>query len=52
MRDKFKRTVDSSYTSRLMRTLMKSSYLIMDEVGRCTFDHACTNLFFDAIDRR
>lgn len=31
---------------------MKPSCLIVGEVGRCTFDKACTDLFFDIIDRR
>lgn len=31
---------------------MKPSCLIVDEVGRCTFDKACTDLFFDVVDRR
>lgn len=33
-------------------TLVKPTCLIVDEVGRCTFDRACTDLFFDVIDRR
>ena len=32
--------------------LVKPSCLIIDEVGRCEFDEANTNLFFDIIDRR
>ncbi|MGN8821070.1 ATP-binding protein [Atopobiaceae bacterium HCP3S3_A4] len=32
--------------------LVKPTCLIVDEVGRCTFDRACTDLFFDVIDRR
>ena len=39
-------------TSRVVSTLVKPSCLIVDEVGRCTFDEACTNLFFDVVDRR
>ena len=33
-------------------TLVKPSCLIIDEVGRCVFDEANTNLFFDIVDRR
>jgi len=33
-------------------TLARPSCLIVDEVGRCVFDRACTDLFFDVIDRR
>ena len=29
-----------------------NNHLIVDEVGRCTFDKACTDLFFDVVDRR
>ena len=30
----------------------RPSCLIVDEVGWCTFDKACTDLFFDVVDRR
>ncbi len=32
--------------------LVKSTCLIIDEVGRCIFDEANTRLFFDIVDRR
>lgn len=32
--------------------LVKPSCLIIDEIGRCVFDEANTQLFFDIIDRR
>lgn len=35
-----------------MAALVKPSCLIIDEVGRCTFDKPCTDLFFDIVDRR
>jgi len=38
--------------SNLTTTLIKPSCLIVDEVGRCTFDKECTDLFFDVVDRR
>ena len=38
--------------SRAVASLVKPSCLIVDEVGRCTFDKACTDLFFDVVDRR
>ena len=31
---------------------MKPSCLIIDEVGRCEFDKACTDLLFHVVDRR
>lgn len=32
--------------------IVKPSCLIVDEVGRCTFDKQATRMFFDVIDRR
>ena len=47
-----KKAADSGSTSRIVAMLVKPSCLIVDEVGRCTFDKACTDLFFDIVDRR
>lgn len=52
LRDKLKKAAGSGNTSRVVTTLVKPSCLIVDEVGRCTFDKACTDLFFDVVDRR
>lgn len=52
LRDKLKKAADSGSTSRTVATLVKPSCLIVDEVGRCTFDKPCTDLFFDVVDRR
>lgn len=52
LRDKLRKAADSGSPSRAVASLVKPSCLIVDEVGRCTFDRACTNLFFDVIDRR
>ncbi len=38
--------------SRVTNALVKPSCLIIDEIGRCVFDKACTRLFFDIVDRR
>lgn len=38
--------------SRLVNGLIKSSCLIIDEIGRCTFDTENTRIFFDIVDRR
>lgn len=38
--------------SSTMNGLVKPSCLIIDEVGRCTFDKENTRMFFDIIDRR
>lgn len=43
------------HNDRIARTingLVKPSCLIIDEIGRCTFDKENTRLFFDIIDRR
>lgn len=52
LRDKLKKAADSGSTSRAVASLVKPSCLIVDEVGRCTFDKPCTDLFFDVVDRR
>lgn len=52
LRDKLRKAADSGSPSRAVASLVKPSCLIVDEVGRCAFDRACTNLFFDVIDRR
>ena len=52
LRDKLRRAADSGSVSRAVAALVKPSCLIVDEVGRCTFDKACTDLFFDVVDRR
>lgn len=52
LRDRLKKAADSGNTSRTVATLVKPSCLIVDEVGRCTFDKPCTDLFFDVVDRR
>lgn len=52
LRDKLKKAAESGSTSRAVASLVKPSCLIVDEVGRCTFGRACTDLFFDVVDRR
>ena len=52
LRDRFQRASERGSTSRVVAALVKPSCLIVDEVGRCTFDKACTDLFFDVVDRR
>lgn len=52
MRDKFARAAASGSPSRAVASLVKPSCLIVDEVGRCVFDRACTDMFFDVVDRR
>ena len=52
LRDRFQRAAERGSASRVVTTLVKPTCLIVDEVGRCVFDRACTDLFFDVIDRR
>ena len=52
LRDRFQRAAERGSTSRVVTALVKPSCLIVDEIGRRTFDKACTDLFFDVVDRR
>lgn len=52
LRDKLAKAAEKGDTARALGTLVKPSCLIVDEVGRCVFDKACTDLFFDVVDRR
>ena len=52
LREKLKTAASRGGTPRSLQSLVAPSCLIVDSVGRCTFDEACTNLFFDLVDRR
>lgn len=52
LRDRFQRAAERGSTSRAVTALARPSRLIADEVGRRAFDKACTDLFFDVVDRR
>lgn len=52
LRDRLSSAVRRGNTSRVVGSLVKPSCLIIDEVGRCEFDKACTDLLFDVVDRR
>lgn len=52
LRDKLSRALVRGTASRAVQDLVNPACLIVDEVGRCTFDRACTDLFFDIVDRR
>ena len=52
LRDRLSAAVSRGNAPRVVGTLVKPSCLIVDEVGRCTFDRACTDLLFDVVDRR
>lgn len=50
--DRFQGAAGRGSAQRAVATLARPSCLIVDEVGRCVFDRACADLFFDVIDRR
>lgn len=52
LKDRLQRAVRSETQARVVNGLVKPSCLIIDEVGRCEFDEACTKLLFDVIDKR
>jgi len=52
LRDKLSKAAKDGSQAKTVNSLVKPSCLIIDEIGRCTFDRICTNLFFDVIDRR
>ena len=52
LRDRLMKAAASQSPSRCVSALVRPSCLIIDEIGRCTFDRDCTNLFFDIVDRR
>lgn len=52
LRDKLAKAAERGDAARALGTLVKPSCLIVDEVGRCVLDRACTDLLFDVVDRR
>jgi hypothetical protein len=50
--DGSRRAAERGSAQRTVAKLVKPSCLIVDEVGRCVFDRACTDLLSDVIDRR
>ena len=52
LRDRLMKASSSRSTPKCVSALVKPSCLIIDEIGRCTFDRDCTDLFFDIVDRR
>lgn len=52
LRDRFQRAAGRGGAQRAVATPARPSRLTVGEVGRCVFDGACTDLFFDVIDRR
>ena len=52
LKDRFQRAIEQGTVAKAVAFLVKPACLIIDEIGRCSFDRACTDLFFDVIDRR
>jgi len=52
LKSKLEKAVEGGTSAKVVSSMVKPSCLIVDEIGRCTFDRACTNLFFDIVDRR
>lgn len=52
LKDRLDKAVKDGNASKVVKTMVKPSCLIIDEIGRCTFDKTCTDLFFDIVDRR
>ena len=52
LKDRLESAVKRGNASRVVGSLVKPSCLIVDEVGRCEFDKACTDLLFHVVDRR
>ena len=52
LRDRFTTARRTGKTDSCLKSLVRPSCLIIDEIGHCEFDKENTRLFFDLIDRR
>lgn len=52
LRDKFAKAVKMGNEPTLINTLVRPNCLVVDEIGRCVFDKASTELFFHIVDKR
>jgi DNA replication protein DnaC len=52
LNDKFTTARKFGRESKVVASMVKPTCLIIDEIGRCTFDEENTNMFFDMVDRR
>ncbi len=52
LRDKLSGAVRSGSEANIINTLIRANCLVIDEIGRCVFDKACTELIFHVVDRR
>ena len=52
LRDRFTAARRAGKTDSCLKSLVRPSCLIIDEIAHCEFDKENTRLFFDLIDRR
>ena len=52
LRDKLAKAVKAGGEGSIINTLVRTNCLVIDEIGRCTFDKECTDIIFHVIDRR
>lgn len=52
LRDKLTRAVRLGSEANAINALVRPNCLVLDEIGRCVFDKASTELFFHVVDRR
>lgn len=52
LRDKLAKAVKVGAEANVINTLVRANCLVIDEIGRCVFDKACTELIFHVVDLR
>ena len=52
LNQRFLTAIRSGKTDSVIKSFVKPTCLVIDEVGRCVFDTQCTDMFFNMIDRR
>ena len=52
LKEKLEKAMRIGNAASVVSQLVNPNCLIIDEVGRCVFDRACTDLFFHIVDRR
>ena len=52
LRDKLSGALKAGNEANVINTLARANCLVVDEIGRCVFDKACTEIIFHVVDRR
>ena len=52
LRDKLMSAIKMGKEKNIIRTLARTNCLVIDEIGRCSFDKQCTDLLFHIVDLR